>query len=324
MVSDRSVSAIFRSNTVSKIIIYDDTLGINWQNWSWSGTFNLSATTPVHSGNNSINITLDAWGGFSPALSTESDPIDSAEYEKISFWVNGGTKDRKIDFFTEDEEGQNSSTAVINAKAGIWTQVDISMDQLGNPSTIKRLNFFNNSGSNLSMFTLDDISMVPVPDDNPGWRLISMNREPVDTTIANVIEPFAERVLSVWTYDMGKWKVYDALYPALSDLTTMVPDKGYWINMADGSHISFSGAAYYDAIKLSKGWNLAGYNSLLSMNISDAISSIADRIISIWAYDNEEWKVYYPGNPASSNLETMSPGNGYWINVTGECTWTLP
>ncbi len=326
MMSDRAVSAIFRSNSVSTIVIYNDALGANWQNWSWSGTFNLSATTPVHSGDNSINITLDAWGGFSPALSTASDPIDTAGYEKISFWINGGSANRKIDFFTEDEDGQNSSTAVINAKAGLWTQVDISMDQLGNPSTIKRLNFFNNSGSKLSMFTLDDISLVPVnePDDNPSWRLISMSRDPVDTAIAKVIEPFADRVLSVWTYDNGKWKVYDALNPALSDLTTMVPGKGYWIHMADGSDISFSGAAYSGVIKLSAGWNLAGYNSLLSMSASDAISSIADRLTSLWAYDNGEWKVYYPGNPALSNLETMSSGNGYWIKVTGECTWTMP
>ena len=163
MGSDRSVSATFRLNTSEEMVIYDDTLGENWENWSWSGIFDLSATSPVHEGIRSINVTLEAWGGFSPSLSDGSDPIDTFDYKEIRFWIHGGSTDKEVNFYTQDESGQSSNTVTITAVAGSWTEITISLDQLGNPSTIKRLNFFNNSGSGLTPFTLDDIRLVPEP-----------------------------------------------------------------------------------------------------------------------------------------------------------------
>jgi hypothetical protein len=38
----------------------------------------------------------------------------------------------------------------------------VSFELLGNPSAINRLNFFNNSSNAMSMFTLDEIRLVPV------------------------------------------------------------------------------------------------------------------------------------------------------------------
>ena len=163
MSSDRSVSATFRSNTSQEVVIYDDTLAENWQNWSWLGSFDLSATSPVHSGDYSVNVTLNAWGGFSPALSIYADPIDTCGYKEISFWIHGGNENKTVDFFTQDEGEESSNTVVVTAIAGTWTKINVSMDQLGNPLTIARLNFVNNTSSALTMFTLDDISLVPEP-----------------------------------------------------------------------------------------------------------------------------------------------------------------
>ena len=36
------------------------------------------------------------------------------------------------------------------------------------------------------------------------------------------------------------------------------------------------------------------------------------------------FRVYDPDNPGFSDLPTMEPGYGYWINTTEACMWTLP
>ena len=322
MGADRSVSATFRSNVSQEIVIYDDTLGGNWQNWSWSGTFDLMATTPVHEGARSINVTLDAWGGFSPSLST-NDPIDTSGYKEISFWIHGGNSGKNIDFYTEDGSSQKSNTVVITAVANTWSLISISLDQLGNPSSIKRLNFFNNSSTGMSMFTLDDIRLVPESDTNSYWTLISLNRQPDNSAIDGLLEPIADKVLSVWSFNNGIWKVYDPANLIISDLTAMVPGNGYWMHLSDTVDFIFSGTSYSGATGLSSGWNLVGFNSDVPLNISDATASISSYLISVWSYDDGSWKVFDPSKPSLSNLENMEPGNGYWINVTEECTWML-
>jgi endoglucanase len=161
MSTARSVSANFRSNVSPEIFIYDDALGENWENWSWSGTFNLSGTSPVHGGTHSANITLGGWGAFSPSRSDSAETIDTYGYSGISFWIHGGSTGKQINFFTDDEGGQSSNTVIITAVANTWTEINVSLEELGNPSSINRLNFFNNSGSAISMFTLDEIRLVP-------------------------------------------------------------------------------------------------------------------------------------------------------------------
>ncbi len=154
----RSVMATFRSNISPEIYIYDDALAPGWQDWSWNGTVNLAGNSPVHEGTHSVNITLNGWGGFSPKL--VSDTLETYGYSGISFWVHGGSTTKQVVFTTEGNDGQ-SSAITISAVANTWSEVTVSLEQLSNPSTIDRLNFFNNSGNSLSMFTLDEIRLVP-------------------------------------------------------------------------------------------------------------------------------------------------------------------
>src|SRR5690349_8851403 len=65
--------------------VYTDSLQNSWQNWSWATT-NLSNTSPVHTGADSIAVTAGAWA----ALYLHSNPIDTSSYTSLSFWINGG------------------------------------------------------------------------------------------------------------------------------------------------------------------------------------------------------------------------------------------
>ena len=154
-----------------------------------------------------------------------------------------------------------------------------------------------------------------------GWNLISLVIEPENTVISSVLSGIAGKYESVWTYD-GGWKVYDPVYPDFSDLASMEAGKGYWINMSEAGDISLSGSDATVSIELRQGWNLVGLNSTESLTTTSAISSISDKVISVWSYDSG-WKTYDPEYPDFSDLTSMEPGKGYWINITQACIWEL-
>ncbi len=104
----------------------------------------------------------------------------------------------------------------------------------------------------------------------------------------------------------------------------MEAGRGYWLNMSETAALSVSGSAPSSTISLASGWNLVGYNSSTSQSVADALASISGKYVSVWAYMDGSWRVYDPNNPGFSDLTTMEPGYGYWINATETCTWTLP
>jgi sugar lactone lactonase YvrE len=159
---------------------------------------------------------------------------------------------------------------------------------------------------------------------NTGWNLVSLSEHPTDTSISNVLNTIADKYISVWAYIDGSWKVYDPENPGFSDLTTIEAGKGYWINMSSTATLAVSGLAPSSSMVLSTGWNLVGYNSDTSQSVADVLASIEDKYISVWAYMDGGWKVYDPENPGFSDLTTMEPGYGYWINASEACTWILP
>lgn len=176
MRADRSVTATFHSTISPEIIIYDDALGQHWQDWSWNTTVNLSGTVPVYLGNNSVNLILGGWGGFSPSLSTTADPINSLGYSGISLWIHGGDSTKQLQVYTQDENDRRSTSVDIIAVADTWKKVMVPLEDLGNPAKIKRITFFNNSNDPLTQCTLDEIRLVPdIPDDTSKssfWNLI--------------------------------------------------------------------------------------------------------------------------------------------------------
>jgi len=50
-------------------------------------------------------------------------------------------------------------------------------------------------------------------------------------------------------------------------------------------------------------------------------------LVSVWTYIDGEWSVYHPGQPELSNLDEMTAGYGYWVEMEGydgECTLYVP
>jgi hypothetical protein len=158
---------------------------------------------------------------------------------------------------------------------------------------------------------------------NSGWNLISLNVDPPNTVIGEVLGTVSTSCNSVWGFNNG-WKAFYPAFPGYSDLQTMQAGWGYWLNMSVSATMTVSGPASSDPISLVEGWNLVGYNSAISLPIVEAIGSIATYCESAWTYKDGVWKAYYPAYPQYSDLDVMAPHYGYWIKTNQACTWTLP
>jgi len=49
--------------------------------------------------------------------------------------------------------------------------------------------------------------------------------------------------------------------------------------------------------------------------VETALAGISSKLVRVWEYYNGTWKMYDPADPVGSDLETLTPGRGYWINV---------
>ena len=157
-----------------------------------------------------------------------------------------------------------------------------------------------------------------------GWNLISLPLQPVNTAIASVLSGIAGSYQAVWAYSNGAWQVYDPSDVQGSTLTTMQAGYGYWIKMTAAHTLSVSGAAPSpSSISLSQGWNLAGYNTTSCAAASTALSSISSVLDAAWGYLPQGWQLYAPAGQ-SNTLGQICPGWGYWIDVSGAGTWTMP
>ncbi|MBN1904841.1 MAG: hypothetical protein JW927_07070 [Deltaproteobacteria bacterium] len=63
-----------------------------------------------------------------------------------------------------------------------------------------------------------------------GWNLVGLNSASI-LNMPQAISSILNNVISIWTYQDGKWKVYDPENPNFSDLTSLKPGYGYWIKV---------------------------------------------------------------------------------------------
>ena len=165
----------------------------------------------------------------------------------------------------------------------------------------------------------------------PGWNLISICLDTGDTDPLSVLESIEGRYSSVWTYSEGNWQryIYGGL-DSLNDLKTIVPGKGYWIDMDVEATLTITGVQIIAdddrAIRLSQGWNLAGYNSLNSQLRSNA--QLPPEYTSIWTYNNSitdgTWLGHVIGADFFNDLDQLEVGRGHWIYVLANCFWVIP
>jgi hypothetical protein len=145
-------------------IVYDDALENGWQNWGWA-TLNYANSSPVHSGGDSISVTVGAWQGIQLWHSDQ----DSTFFTNLTFWANGGASGgQKLQVYGLLDVGGTNNFA-LSARYAIgplptnsWRQYQIPLSVLGVAGQPNFTGFVvqDSTGAAQPTFYLDDISLV--------------------------------------------------------------------------------------------------------------------------------------------------------------------
>jgi hypothetical protein len=144
--------------------VYDDSLENGWQNWGWA-LLNYANTSPVHSGSDSISVTMtNAWEG----LQLYHPDMDDSPYGSISFWINGGSSGGQVlqvygllDVNGTANQGQ-SLYYPLTLATNTWQQFIIPLSALGVNNQPNFTGFVIQGAINAvePTFYVDDISLV--------------------------------------------------------------------------------------------------------------------------------------------------------------------
>ncbi|MGO9614346.1 MAG: glycoside hydrolase family 44 protein [Dissulfurispiraceae bacterium] len=150
--------------------VYGDSLAAGWDNWSWNTTANFMNISPVFSGTYSLSATFTAaWGGL--YLATNSS-VPSTPYDTLQFWINGGSQGgQELRVMLSDGNYNLIDPGVaVPVNANAWTQVNVSLADLGNPAQIGGIVWQDTSGGPQPTFYLDQISLIDqgIPPAPPG------------------------------------------------------------------------------------------------------------------------------------------------------------
>lgn len=146
-------------------IIYDDSLENGWQNWGWA-EINYANTSPVHSGNDSISVTIATnWSGIQIWHSDQN----STPYASINFWLNGGpTGGQRLQVYglLDANGSQNYATSprytLSPLPANGWQMYSVPLSQLdvANQPNFTGFVIQDSLGETQATFYVDDISLV--------------------------------------------------------------------------------------------------------------------------------------------------------------------
>lgn len=148
---------------------------------------------------------------------------------------------------------------------------------------------------------------------NGGMNLVSLPVLPADTSIASVLSGITSSVTSVWTYIDNVWYVYYPNNAALSNLSTMVPEYAYFIEVTEGATLSGSGTAVTKSRVYTEGWQLVGYvqpdaDTTGTVSIDTAFSHIG---LAGVAYSD----LLELDNGLGAVPTAVDRGKGFWMNV---------
>ena len=142
--------------------IYTDSLINGWQDYSYC-THSLTNTSPVHSGSDSISVTItSAYGGIQPFHT----PMTNSAFGAVSFWLNGGTAGgQRLQMYGNLGSGptaQSPRYSLASPPANAWQQYTVPLAALGVANTTNFSGFAiqDANGSAEPVFYVDDIQLV--------------------------------------------------------------------------------------------------------------------------------------------------------------------
>jgi hypothetical protein len=157
-----SFSVAVGASAQTSLLIYTDHLVNGFQDWSWASPRDLSNTSPVHSGNNSISATASTW----EALSFWHQDLNGPTYTNLTFWINGGSAGgQRLQLYAQ--YGTNSGPAIQlpALPANNWQFMQVSLTKLGvaGATNLNRFSLQLTASGSSGTFYLDDIELTVKP-----------------------------------------------------------------------------------------------------------------------------------------------------------------
>lgn len=129
------------------LAIYDDALAVEWNNHSFTGTYDLNNTNPIQVGNQSIRADYGGWG----ALYFKSDGVTLTDETAVQFWIKGDS-DYLLRMEINDIEYEFTTTAN-------WQHMSVDLSEFGNPTTLTKIRFQNRSADARTVY-FDQIEVL--------------------------------------------------------------------------------------------------------------------------------------------------------------------
>jgi hypothetical protein len=153
-----------------------------------------------------------------------------------------------------------------------------------------------------------------------GWHLISW---PVEHSAP--LEEFTSGWSDCIDVMLGfdhSGQIYNPSFPALATLTEVDSRYGYWLRLSCPVDAEVCGpaSAIYESQTLFPGWNLVGYHAMAAAPADLVLARISEKIEVVYGFDGG-FEVWDPAAKAHSTLDSLRPGQGYWIRVKETCEW---
>lgn len=149
--------------------VYREGLEGGWDSWSWSGTYQFTAT-PAQSGTYSTLVRADAWG----ALSLHHGSLASSDYGAIEFFARAETNRPSVSVNLQDD-GSSASSGYANLDDDsywpegrmtntAWRRCYVPLSALSSvPGAFTRVNFFNNNPTAQPGYLIDNLRLTDAP-----------------------------------------------------------------------------------------------------------------------------------------------------------------
>lgn len=184
------------TDALAHVGVYADDLAEGWEDeWSWDADI-ANDSTDVFEGTSALRVAFTKpYGGLSLRAPT---PVDSSEYQAVDFWVYRASGDSQLGFYTMDSDDTGAGTKVIfGVPRREWTHVSLSLEELGSPAQIVRLNWQEESGDNDAVFYLDDIRITELTGDVATGPTPTVQPSPPEPTPLPVMAAEGETLLLV-------------------------------------------------------------------------------------------------------------------------------
>jgi hypothetical protein len=153
-----------------------------------------------------------------------------------------------------------------------------------------------------------------------GWNLVSFPIASA-TAVETVLSGISGKFDALYEYDATEVRYRSYIPGEGGDLSSIRNGAAYWIYMNAGATLRLDQPSFGAPVALTRGWNLVGYVGQSEASLDSALSTFAGKYMVVYGYSGGAYRVYEPG--AGGDLNSMRPGQGFWIYATEDATWDV-